>query len=105
GMSGMEFGDEEERRMKRTEAIILSMTPLERRKPLVLNGSRRKRIAMGSGTEVRDVNQLLKQFTQMQKMMKQMRGGKGRKMMAQMAKQMGDGDMKGLGGLGGLPKF
>lgn len=115
GMSGFEFGDAEENRMKRTEAIILSMTPQERRKPQVLNGSRRKRIALGSGTEVRDVNQLLKQFTQMQKMMKQMRGGKGRKMMAQMAKQMGGGggDDFGLGGglggsgggLGGLPKF
>lgn len=110
GMSGMEFGDAEEKRMKRTEAIILSMTPLERRKPNLLNGSRRKRIAMGSGTEVREVNQLLKQFGMMQKMMKQMRGGKGRKMMAQMAKQMGAGggeDDFGLGGggLGGLPKF
>lgn len=111
GMSGMEFGDEEEKRMKRTEAIILSMTPQERRKPNILNGSRRKRIAMGSGTEVRDVNQLLKQFGQMQKLMKQMRGGKGRKMMAQMAKQMGGGDdfggmgKGGLGGLGSLPKF
>ncbi len=52
------------------EAIILSMTPEERRHPSILNGSRRRRIARGSGTEVRDVNQLLKQFKDMKKMMK-----------------------------------
>ena len=62
------------------EAIILSMTPEERRNPDVLNGSRRRRIAEGSGTEVRDVNQLLKQFKEMKKMMKTMSRlmGKGR---------------------------
>ena len=52
------------------EAIINSMTPQERRKPDVINGSRKKRIATGSGTQIQDVNRLLKQFTQMQKMMK-----------------------------------
>ena len=65
---------------KGIEAIILSMTPEERRNPDVLNGSRRRRIARGSGTEVRDVNQLLKQFKEMKKMMKTMSRmmGKGR---------------------------
>jgi signal recognition particle subunit SRP54 len=65
-----------ERRMKRTEAIIRSMTPKERANPRLLNASRKKRIAMGSGTEVRDVNDLLKQFQQMQTMMSQLRKGR-----------------------------
>ncbi len=65
---------------KGIEAIILSMTPEERRNPDILSGSRRRRIARGSGTEVRDVNQLLKQFKEMKKMMKTMSRlmGKGR---------------------------
>jgi signal recognition particle subunit SRP54 len=106
GMSGVKVGDAEENRMKRTEAIILSMTPHERRSPNILNGSRRARIARGSGTEVREVNQLLKQFTQMRKMMKQMRSPKGRKQMKQLAKKgggpggMGDIDLSQLGGFG-----
>jgi len=58
----------------RVEAIINSMTPQERRSPKILNGSRRKRIAAGSGTRVQDVNQLMNQFQQMKKMMKQMKG-------------------------------
>ncbi len=62
----------------RVEAIINSMTPLERRKPQILNGSRRRRIAMGSGTRVQDVNQLLNQFEEMRKMLKKMKGGKFR---------------------------
>lgn len=62
------------KRMKHVEAIILSMTPEERRKPEVLNGSRRARIARGSGRPVAEVNRLLKQFKEMQKMMKQMKG-------------------------------
>ena len=61
--------------MKRVEAIILSMTPKERMDPDVINGSRRRRIAKGSGTTVEDINRLLKQFDQMKKMMKQMTGG------------------------------
>jgi signal recognition particle subunit SRP54 len=70
--------------MKRTEAIISSMTRAERRHPDVLNAGRRRRIAAGSGTTVQDVNQLVKQFREMQKMMKQMgimgggKKGKGR---------------------------
>jgi signal recognition particle subunit SRP54 len=65
-----------ERQMKRTEAIINSMTPRERRRPDVLNGSRKRRIAAGAGVQVWEVNQLLKQFKDMQKLMKQMGGGK-----------------------------
>ena len=57
--------------MARTEAIILSMTKRERERPEIINGSRRKRIANGSGTSVEDVNKLLRQFEQMKKMMKQ----------------------------------
>ena len=57
---------------QRIEAIISSMTREERGEPSLINGSRRKRIAAGSGTKVSDVNQLLKQFAEMQKMMKQM---------------------------------
>ncbi|MGQ0562219.1 MAG: signal recognition particle protein [Gemmatimonadota bacterium] len=64
----------DDKQMKHVEAIILSMTPKERHKPDVLNGSRRARIARGSGRTVQEVNRLVDQFKQMQKMMKQMRG-------------------------------
>jgi signal recognition particle subunit SRP54 len=64
-----------EKSFVKTEAIILSMTPLERNKPAIINGSRRKRIADGSGTSVQDVNRLLKQFEEMQKMMKRITKG------------------------------
>jgi signal recognition particle subunit SRP54 len=70
----------DERALVRIEAIIRSMTAEERRRPQVINGSRRKRIAAGSGTTVQDVNRLLKQFEQMQKMMKALgKGGKFRR--------------------------
>jgi signal recognition particle subunit SRP54 len=62
--------------LRRTEAIIHSMTPLERRDPDVLNASRRRRIAAGSGTSIAEVNRLVKQFGEMQKLMKQLRGGR-----------------------------
>ena len=62
--------------LKRVQAIIRSMTPQERRDPDVLNASRRRRIAAGSGTRLQDVNQLVKQFAELQKMMKQLTGGK-----------------------------
>ncbi len=62
--------------LKRVEAIIRAMTPTERRDPNVLNASRRKRIATGSGTTLTDVNRLVKQFLEMQKMMKQLSGGR-----------------------------
>lgn len=70
----------DESQMKRVEAIILSMTREERNKPQLLNGSRRARIADGSGTSIQEVNRLIKQFQQMQKMLKQMRGGKLKRM-------------------------
>ena len=66
--------DIDEKEMKRVEAIILSMTGDERRRPEIINGSRKKRIATGSGTRVQDVNSLLKQFSQAQQMMKQFSG-------------------------------
>ena len=68
----MDFSDE---MFKQTEAIIQSMTPLERREPEILNGSRRERIARGSGTKVQEINQLLKQFGEMKQMMRKMNGG------------------------------
>ena len=67
-------GNMDPKRFKHVEAIILSMTPQERQDPKILNGSRRARIAKGSGRSVAEVNRLLKQFNQMQKLMKQMRG-------------------------------
>lgn len=71
----------DEKKLKRTEAIITSMTNAEREDPAIINGSRRKRIAAGSGTSVQEVNRLLNQFEQMKKMMKMMtgKGGKRRK--------------------------
>lgn len=69
----------DEKQMGRTEAIIKSMTPEERRRPGIIGGSRKKRIARGSGTNVQDVNRLLTQFEQMTKMMKGMAGKRGRK--------------------------
>jgi signal recognition particle subunit SRP54 len=68
------MGNVDPNRMKHVEAIILSMTPKERQKPDILNGSRRARIARGSGRSVAEVNRLLKQFKEMQKFMKQMKG-------------------------------
>ncbi|MEO6873533.1 MAG: signal recognition particle protein [Opitutaceae bacterium] len=96
GMSGVKVGPDAEKQMGRTEAIIHSMTYQERRKPEVLNGSRRERIANGAGVKIVEVNQLLKQFQQMQKMMKMMKGGGGKKMMRQM-------EMMQKQGKGGFP--
>jgi len=70
GMSGVELPGDADRQMKRTEAIIQSMTIQERRKPGILNGNRRIRIAKGAGVKVLEVNQLIKQFEQMQKLMR-----------------------------------
>lgn len=66
----------DEKQLAKIEAIIDSMTGEERNKPEIINSSRRRRIALGSGTEVQDVNRLLKQFSQMKKMMKQFGGMK-----------------------------
>ena len=71
--------DIDEKALSRTEAIILSMTPAERENPSILNSSRKKRIAAGSGTDVVSINRLLKQFEQMQKMIRQMNTMTGRK--------------------------
>jgi signal recognition particle subunit SRP54 len=79
-------------------AIINSMTPHERAFPAVIKGSRKRRIANGSGTQVQDVNKLLKQFTQMQKMMKKMKGGGMKKMMRGMAGRFPGGGMPPGGG-------
>ncbi|HEY7782315.1 MAG TPA: signal recognition particle protein [Ktedonobacterales bacterium] len=84
-----------------TEAIILSMTPRERHNPDIINGSRKRRIARGSGTTPQDVNQLLNGFKQMQKMMKQlttMRKGPGKGRLGRLG---GLGSLGGLGGMGG----
>ncbi|HSM14111.1 MAG TPA: signal recognition particle protein, partial [Thermoanaerobaculia bacterium] len=70
-----QVGEADEKRLVRTGAIIDSMTPGERRQPSLLNASRKRRIAKGSGTSVQEVNQLLKQYLQMKKMMKGLRGG------------------------------
>src|ERR1035437_1576202 len=77
GMGGLRMPDVDPKQMERVEAIIGSMTPDERRRQHILNGSRRKRIAKGSGTSVEDVNRLLKQFVQMQKMLKSLGGMAG----------------------------
>ena len=84
----------DERLLSQTEAIILSMTPAERENPSLLNSSRKKRIAAGSGTQVVDVNRLLKQFEMMQQMTRQMAGGK-------LAKKMGR--FGGMGKRKGFP--
>ena len=70
---------------KGIEAIIYSMTPEERDYPKILNGSRRRRIARGSGSDIQEVNQLIKQFSETQKMMKMMSGGKGKNLMRAMS--------------------
>lgn len=87
-------------RLKRTEAIVLSMTPEERRRPEIIRGTRRQRIAAGSGNNLMQVNQLIKQFGQMRKMMKSPK--KMKQMMGAMGNMGGMGDiMKGMGGKGG----
>jgi signal recognition particle subunit SRP54 len=80
---------------KGIEAIIKSMTPQERARPDILNGSRKQRIASGSGSTLQDVNKLVKQFEDMKKMMKMMSGmgGKGRRQM--MGNMMGTGNKMG----------
>ena len=99
-MKNAEIGDDQ---LKPVEAIIRSMTPLERRKPEIINGSRRTRIATGSGTTVGDVNRLVKQFGEMQKMMKKM-GAMGRPGKKGKKGKPARGGFPGMGGMpGGLP--
>jgi signal recognition particle subunit SRP54 len=88
----------DDKQIGRLIAIINSMTPHERAFPAVIKGSRKRRIAAGSGTQVQDVNKLLKQFTQMQKMMKKMKGGGMKKMMRGMAGRFPGGGMPPGGG-------
>jgi signal recognition particle subunit SRP54 len=96
-MGNLSMGDEQDEQISRHEAIILSMTPAERKLPRLLNGgSRRVRLAEGAGVKIRDVNALLKQFSQMQKMMKKMRGGKMRKMLGAMGGGGGMPDLEGM---------
>lgn len=84
-----------ERDMAKKQGIIHSMTPKERAKPDLIKATRKKRIAMGAGVQVQEVNRLLNEFTQMQEMMKKMRGGGLMKMMKKL------GGMKGMPGMGG----
>ena len=92
----LDQADVDPRRVRHLEAIILSMTPEERRRPAILNGSRRARVAKGSGRPLQEVNRLLKQFREMRKMMKQMRG-----LMPRMQKQMLERFPDGTPGGGG----
>ena len=78
GKLRMNEADIDERKLERTKAIILSMTPKERDNPQIINSPRKRRIAEGSGTSVQEVNQLLKQFDQAKQLMKQLKGGKGK---------------------------
>jgi signal recognition particle subunit SRP54 len=96
GMAQMAQAQMDNKTFARMEAMINSMTPKERRNPELIQGSRKRRITQGSGTQVQDLNRLLKQYKQMAKMMKKMKGGGMEKM------------MRGLGGMmppggGGLP--
>lgn len=95
GVSGLSEelkGKVDDKLTHRMEAIITSMTPAERRNPDIIKGSRKRRIAAGSGTQIQDVNRLLKQFDQMQRMMKQISGKGGlRKMMSGMKGMMPPG--------------
>ena len=98
-LKGAKFDD---RLMARQEAIILSMTPAERENPALLNSSRKKRVAAGSGVQVVDVNRLLKQYEAMQQMMKQFSGKNMKKMQKKLGKMGGMGGFPGMGGLGGF---
>jgi len=114
GMSGAAAPDIDDRQLARTEAIIRSMTPRERRDPKLLNGRRRRRIAAGSGTTVPEINRLVKQFEQMQQLMRQAastsgggrgrakgKGSKGRKGAQRAALQAQAAAFGGLGGPAG----
>jgi signal recognition particle subunit SRP54 len=107
-LKNAEIGDDD---LKPVEAIIQSMTPAERRKPEIINGSRRQRIATGSGRSVAEVNRLVKQFAEMQKMMKRMGGlgggKKGKKLGAALAGlgSPGSPGLPGTPGSNGFPGF
>ena len=90
----------DEKLLSRQEAIILSMTQAERDNPSILNSSRKKRIAAGSGTSVVDVNRVIKQYDAMQQMMKQFSGKNMKKLQKKMSRMGGMGGFGGLGGFG-----
>jgi len=91
-----------DKKFSQMKAIVQSMTQKERRFPAIINGSRKKRVALGSGTQIQDVNRMLKQFTQMQKMLKKLSKKGGMKgMMRQMQSMMPPGGGGGFGGMGG----
>ena len=92
--------DVDDKMLDRIEAIIYSMTPREREKPDLLNASRKRRIAAGSGMKVEDVNRLVKQMEMMQKMFKQVGGKKGRAMRGMMRGMGAPGGMGGPGKMG-----
>lgn len=119
GGHNLSIGEKEEKKMKRTEAIILSMTTKERRNPDLLNGSRRLRIAKGAGVPASEVNELLKQFNGMREMMAMFKGGPGSGKMKEIMRQaeamqrsgkmppgLGGGMGAGMRGLpgGGMPR-
>ncbi len=97
--SDLEGASMDEKLLQRMEAIILSMTPAEREDPKLLNSSRKKRIAAGSGSQVVDVNRLLKQFEMLQAMTKQFTGGKMPKNLRKMMGKKGRGGFPGMGGM------
>ena len=88
----------DEKALAHQEAIILSMTQAERDNPSILNSSRKKRIAAGSGTSVVDVNRLLKQYDAMKQMTKQLTGKNAKKMQKKMSRMGGMGGFPGMGG-------
>jgi len=94
GKADASMAQSQDKQMEHMIAIIHSMTPKERSHPDIIRGSRKRRIASGSGTEVKDVNRLIKQFDQMQKMMKKMKGGGAQKMM----RDLGTGQMPNFPG-------
>jgi signal recognition particle subunit SRP54 len=92
GMSKLADAKVDDGQLVRVEAILSSMTAKERKAPKIIDGSRRRRISLGSGTSLQEVNQVLKQFEQMQKMMKQFSGMSGKMGgMKNMARMMGRG--------------
>ena len=95
----------DEKQLKRTEAIVLSMTPEERMNPKLLTPQRKYRIAKGSGNDIADVNRFIKQFNQMSKMMKMAGGGKKGKRRRNSNPFGGMGGFGGLGGFGGRGGF
>ena len=108
GVSGkIKDADIDESQFGRIEAIITSMTKAERAKPSIINPSRKKRIAAGSGSKVEDVNRLLKQFDQMQQMMKKFTGGNSKMSLRKARKNLAGMNFDKLTGKGGgnIPKF